>query len=128
MSQPDPKPAARVKDPLLLNRLHYRQRECELADFLHPGDPYAPRVHRLSAHHVHKHPRDDVEGNLTMLCGDGTTGCHGRIEHADLEARGALVRMIRYSRPDVFLYLTHKLGGSIQADDYLRRLANGKGT
>jgi hypothetical protein len=60
-----------VRDPVLLSILHRDWRECALCG-QHRG--------RLSLHHISKHPRDDVEANLVMLCGSGTTGCHGEIE------------------------------------------------
>lgn len=114
----DPKPAARARDPELLRALHVEWRECALADLDLPACLGAsPR----SLHHVHRHPRDDVRANLVMLCGSGTTGCHGAIEHADEETRRALGRHIRIHRPDTFGYLREKLGGPIQADEWLRR-------
>lgn len=74
-----------------------------------------------SLHHIHKHPRDDVRANLVMLCGDGARGCHGAIEEHEPETCCLLGRHLRIHRPDVFLYLTHKLGNSIAADEWLRR-------
>lgn len=117
---PDPKPAARVSDPVLLSGLHRLWWSCFLCDALRGGGV------RLSLHHVHKHPRDDVRENLVMLCGDGTSGCHGLIEHADRQARQRLARMIRIERPDTFGYLAQKLGSAVAADEWLRRYAVGK--
>lgn len=108
----DPKPARRIRDPQLLRTLHIRWRHCALCGERGP----------LSLHHVHKHPRDDVEANLVMLCGSGTTGCHGNIEHAEPGTCAGLERHIRVHRPDVCEYLRHKLGSAIAADDWLRRL------
>lgn len=115
----DPKPPARVKNGPLLALLHHEWRECFLCDAINV---------RLSLHHVHKHPRDDLRSNLVMLCGSGTTGCHGEIEHAAPGARARLVREIRVRRPDVFAYLRTKLGGAIAADEWLRSYAEGKTT
>lgn len=59
-----------------------------------------------------------------MLCGDGTTGCHGAIEAADPAARAALGKYLRIHRPDVFTYLAEKMrreGGAIAASEWLRR-------
>ena len=118
----DPKTPARVRDDTLYPLLHYRWRECALRQELHPKTAYGPPgiVWSLSLHHVHKHPRDDVEAALVMVCGHGTVGCHFRLENADMEARAALVRHIRIFRPDTFAYLTAKLGSAIRADEWLR--------
>lgn len=101
MAKPDPKPAARVRDPVLLKILHRDWRECVLCGE-HRG--------RLSLHHVSKHPRDDVRENLVMLCGDGVRGCHGAIEAGGREARELLGKHIVEERPDVIEYLNQKLG------------------
>lgn len=113
----DPKPPARVRDPALLASLHRLSFECFLCETLH--GPF-------SLHHIHKHPRDDVSENLVYLCGDGTRGCHGLIEHADRQARTRLVRLLRLHRPDTFRYLSQKLGSAVAADEWLRRYAVGK--
>lgn len=76
---------------------------------------------RYSLHHVHKHPRDDMESNLVMLCGDGTRGHHGMIEAGNRDARAALGLYILDERRDVIDYLTVKLGGAEQARAWLQR-------
>lgn len=96
----DPKPAKRVKDKALLRQLHYRWRECCLC-----GD-----TGRLSLHHVLKHPRDDVSGNLVMLCGDGVRGCHGLIEAHHGPTKRALATYLLAERPDVVLHIRLTLG------------------
>lgn len=101
MTTPDPKPPARIRDPLLLRRLHLRWRRCALAD----GNCVPGR----SLHHVSKHPRDDVEGNLVMLCGDGTRGHHGKVEAWDEPTRAALGAALR-KRQDVRQYLEGRYG------------------
>lgn len=108
----DPKPEGRVKDPELLRRLHRRWRECALC-----GDSRA----RLSLHHVHRHPRDDVTANLIMLCGDGTRGCHGRVEHHDPATMRDLGRVLVATRPEFLTYLTAKLGGRVEAAAWMNR-------
>jgi hypothetical protein len=85
MTTPDWKPPPRVRDPELLRRLHLRWRACVLAD-----DTCVPV---LSLHHLRKHPRDDVEENLVMLCGSGTTGHHGLIEAHD---RDTVLKLNQY--------------------------------
>lgn len=106
----DPRPPARVRDPDLLKRLHREWKECALC--LETG--------RLSLHHIRKHPRDDLRQNLVMLCGDGTTGCHGLIELNDPVASLQLGRYILASRPDTIAYLAFKLG-PLGGTDWLRR-------
>ncbi len=79
---PDPKPPRRIRDKQLLAAMHLRWRECALAyTDAHDRDP----ERQLSLHHISKHPRHDTVENLVMLCGSGTTGCHGRVEAHDPE-------------------------------------------
>lgn len=101
----------RVKDPELLKRLHLDWKECVLC----------LETFRLSLHHIHRHPRDDVEANLVMLCGDGTTGCHGLIESRDLTTSRELGQYILASRPDTISYLIEKTGGPIPFADWMQR-------
>ena len=101
----DDRPEARRRDPILLANLHLRWQECALADsYVH----VRAWEYDLSLHHVSRHPRDDVEANLVMLCGSGTTGCHGRVEARDPETLLELVRYIRRHRPDIVKYLDGK--------------------
>lgn len=120
MAQPDPKPEPRIVDGPLLALLHHEWVECALALDVAPFCS-GGIIDGRSLHHVHNKPRDDVRANLVMLCGDGTRGCHGAIEKEDEETRRLLGRHIRLHRPDTFAYLTTKLGGAIQADEWLRR-------
>lgn len=64
---------------------------------------------RFSLHHIHRHPRDDVRANLVMLCGDGTTGCHGGVEARDPDAMRDLYTYLLAEREDFFRYLVEKL-------------------
>lgn len=113
-SPPDPRPPRRVRDPDLLRDLHVRWRgACALMD-----DTCVE--HRYSLHHVHKHPRDDVEANLVMLCGDGTTGHHGRIEAHDHAACQALGVHLIEERLDTLEYLGEKLGGLLPVAEWFR--------
>jgi hypothetical protein len=113
VSGPDWKPPARVRDPQLLRALHRKWMECALC-----GETYA-RV-RLSLHHVHKHPRDDLEANLVMLCGSGTTGCHGLIEAHDRRTCVKLAIYLIEDRLDTMAYLGEKLGGVTAVAEWLR--------
>lgn len=101
----DHKPPKRIKDPELLKQLHLRWQECVLCQ----GTQYTEG--RLSLHHIHKHPRDDLQANLVMLCGDGTRGCHGKIEAHDEESKRRLGSHIAMYRFDTMDYLAEKLGG-----------------
>ena len=100
----DPKPVGRVRDPALLKSLHKEWQECALCY----GTQFSEG--RLSLHHIHKHPRDDVRGNLVMLCGDGVMGCHGRVEAHDPVAMRLLGEHIVDQRPDVVAYLVEQRG------------------
>lgn len=112
--RPDLKRAPRVKDPALLRRLHLRWRSCALCG--------QGAGRRLSLHHIYPKGQggDDVVGNLIMLCGHGTAGCHG-----DVEARSAvtltLLRIHIDGRSDVIEYLDGKLGGIDRALAWLDR-------
>lgn len=71
-----------------------------------------------SLHHIYPRSQggDDVSENLGPVCGSGTTGCHGRLEARDPEARAAF----RASLTDANRwYLTYKLG--LQAPAWLDR-------
>lgn len=103
---PDPKPPRRVRDPDVMARLHREWRECVLC-----GETRG----RLSLHHVSKHPRDDVRANLVMLCGSGTTGCHGDIEANVRSSRETLGEYLLAHRRDTIGYLSTKLGPGMDA-------------
>lgn len=110
---PDLKPLKRVRNKDLLKILHRDWRECALCGERRGG---------LSLHHVHRHPRDDVRGNLVMLCGSGTTGCHGRVEAAHRETRRMLGWYILNERDDVLPYLAAKLGTEGSARAWIERM------
>lgn len=96
----DTKPRKRIKDPELLRRMHLMWFECALCG----------STGRLSLHHINKHPRDDVQENLVMVCGSGTTGCHGLIESHDEPTLRKLGEYILRSRGDTIMYLYEYLG------------------
>lgn len=62
-----------------------------------------------SLHHLYPRSQggDDVAVNLVPLCGSGTTGCHGRVEARDKEARAAVRANLLEGHK---WYLTYKLG------------------
>lgn len=107
---PDPRPLGRIRDPELLRTLRLEWRECVLCGKVEP----------LTLHHISKHPRDDVRGNLVALDGSGTTGCHGLIEAGDEETVRALGRYILRVRGDTIAYLYERKGASA-AQEFLRR-------
>lgn len=117
--RPDPKPQRskrepiRVVDSLATRRIVLRFRECCVC-----GEPAA------TGHHViakgGPHYGDDLDGNIVPVCGSGTTGCHGKIENGDVEARMAVGLHILRHRIDVILYVQDKLGPDA-GDDWLRR-------
>ena len=106
----DPRPIGRIKDPALFGVLHLRWRECVLCG----------ANNLLSVHHINKHPRDDVEANLVMLCGHGTTGCHGLVEARNSEKLEELGAYILRARGDTIEYLYARLG-PVGAQDWMRR-------
>lgn len=110
MGKADPKPEGRVRDPQLLKVLHLKWRECVLC---RAND-------QLSLHHINKHPRDDIEGNLVMVCGSGTTGCHGLLEARNSEKLAELGVYILKARGDTIVYLYDRMG-IIAAQAWMRR-------
>lgn len=119
---PDPKPSARVRNPAVLAKFAVEHRECALAGLTPPASVIGDDcVAWLSTHHVHKHPRDDVEANLVRLCGDGTRGHHGLIEAHDHETCRALAAYLTENRSDTMEYLSRKLGGDVAVREWLNR-------
>jgi hypothetical protein len=76
-----------------------------------------------SAHHILKRSQrgDDVAANLVGVCGDGTRGCHGRLEAEDEVARKLLGEYVAMERDDFVDYLIVKLGGPWPAVSFLSR-------
>lgn len=62
-----------------------------------------------SLHHIYPRSQggDDVLANLAPVCGDGTRGCHGRLEARDPVARSLLRHALM---PSHVVYLEGKLG------------------
>lgn len=100
-----------MRDPDLLASLHLHWTECALCERSDIA---------LSLHHISRHPRDDVEGNLIMLCGDGVQGCHGMIEAHHPIKKLELSFFLRDCRPDVMAYLDQRYPRE-GADNWLRR-------
>jgi hypothetical protein len=100
-----------TRDPGLLAVLHLRWRCCALCGETWP----------LSLHHVSNKPRNDVEANLVMVCGSGTTGCHGLITVNDDDKRRELALYLREKRPDTLAYLEETFPRE-GADNWLQRV------
>jgi hypothetical protein len=111
---PDPRPPKRIKDPGLLGLLHLNGGVCVLAD--DTCENY------VSLHHIHKHPRDDLNENLVWLCGSGTTGHHGAIESHDKRTKERFGTYLMVERMDFLMYLHRKLGSDEAAHEWLIRL------
>jgi len=73
--QPDPKPAARIVDRYAGWTKVLTEGDCRVCGTRWP----------LTRHHLIKRSQggDDIDDNLVPLCGNGTTGCHGRVEARD---------------------------------------------
>ena len=106
--KPDLKRAPRIKDPALMRRLHLRWRSCALC---------GQGGGRRSLHHIYPKGQggDDLVGNLVMLCGHGTAGCHGRVEAHYGPTMHELRAHIDGRRSDVIEYLDGKLGSMEKA-------------
>jgi 5-methylcytosine-specific restriction endonuclease McrA len=88
----------RIVDRVPILRKLLSDRECRLC-----GRPAG------SGHHLIKrsHGGDDVADNVIPLCGSGTTGCHGKVEDWDPNARLALGARLT---DDEIRYVLTKLG------------------
>lgn len=119
---PDPRPQGPIRDPDLLRQLHLEWKECALCRSVgeaRTGDNPENLIWvGLSLHHISKHPKDDVRGNLVMLCGHGTAGCHGLIEAAESKTLQNLGQYILGARGDTIAYLYERLG-SVAAREFL---------
>jgi len=61
-----------------------------------------------------------VEANLVMLCGSGTTGCHGLIEARDSDKLRELGTYVLQARGDIIVYLYEQLG-AVAAQEWMKR-------
>ena len=82
------------------------------------GEPGANAHHVLYGSWAGR--RENVVPNGVMLCGSGTTGCHGKFHAGRKEVAKAIGEYIRDHRPDTLSYLATKLGDE-EARDYMRR-------
>jgi hypothetical protein len=104
MARPAPKRIPRSVRDIVLER---DQRRCVRCGLHLEGQRY-------SLHH--RKPRGqggpDTPANLISLCGTGTTGCHGWVEHNRELARGPELGYLlrRSAAPDLVPVLVHGLG------------------
>ncbi|HSE45683.1 MAG TPA: HNH endonuclease signature motif containing protein [Gemmatimonadales bacterium] len=108
----DFKNGGRIKDPELLRQAHWAFDECVLCGGID-----------ISIHHILPRGQggDDVWENLAPLCGDGTTGCHGGIEHGTDATCYAFGRYLLSQRPDTLRYLRRKLRFQTAVDEFIDR-------
>jgi hypothetical protein len=103
--KPDPKRGKRIVDPKVFERARLREPWCVICE----------DARTQSIHHVVKRSQggDDVPANLVGLCGDGTRGCHGRVEAREKAALRRLAEYLMTDRDDFLDYLTelHKGDG-----------------
>lgn len=80
--RPDPKPAPRIVSDKAGRRKVMAEGRCRLCGY----------AAELSRHHLVPKGQqgDDVDDNIVPLCGSGTTGCHGDVEHWTSGARSKL--------------------------------------
>ena len=100
---PDPKPAARIVDPMAIRRFrHNAAPVCQLCGRTFPR-------HWLTVHHIVERSvgGDDVEANFALVCGDGTLECHGAITE---RRPGARHRLRKTLSEDQVAYVTAKKG------------------
>lgn len=91
---PDVKPRPRIIDPRAGTEKLIREGHCRLC--CHSLNALNLRGIGLTRHHLIARIQggDDVDDNLVPLCGNGTTGCHGDVEHYRAMARERLRRVL----------------------------------
>jgi hypothetical protein len=106
--KPDPKPPRRVRDRLAVQRKLFRDPWCRVCG-----------QRASSGHHLvyRSGGGDDIEEMIVPTCGDGTSGCHGKLHAGDRMARRRLGRNLR---PEEVLAVLKRMGPE-RGLDYLRR-------
>lgn len=61
-----------------------------------------------------------MEPNLVMMCGSGTTGCHGLLEAHHGPTKKMLAGYLLSYRPDTVAYIMEQKG-NVGAADWFRR-------
>lgn len=98
--RPDPKPEPRIIDPEAGRAKVLLEGRCRLCDL----GPWW----KLSRHHLVPTGQggDDLDCNIVPLCGHGTVGCHGLVEHSMI-ARSLLRPRLTL---DEWAYVVGKVG------------------
>jgi hypothetical protein len=119
---PDWKPAKRIEDPDATRRVCVAEGKCRLCGkrarpYFWKGKHYAGG---LTGHHLVSRSQrgDDVDDNIVPLCGHGTVGCHGDVEHHKW-ARVALRAMLTEANEE---YCVRKKGWVWLEKRYPRRM------
>jgi hypothetical protein len=100
---PIPKPARRVVDSRAGRAKVIREGRCRLCERTwYEAGGIASRHHLVPK----GQGGDDVEANLIPVCGDGTTGCHGDLEHSVAARRKLRIKLHR----DEIAYGVEKVG------------------
>lgn len=63
-----------------------------------------------------RRPDTNLPGNLLLLCGSGTTGCHGLVHARPLEARDEGFIVSRWAVPAETGFLSWRLGWAFPDD------------
>lgn len=106
----DPKPAKRIRDAGAARAFRMAGGdECCCCGVTSP----------LNVHHLVLRSRggDDTEGNFVLLCGSGTTGCHGRFHSGDQLVR----RAIGLALKPVHIGYVHAKFGEASGNEFLLR-------
>jgi 5-methylcytosine-specific restriction endonuclease McrA len=114
MNDPKPVKAPRVSAQKYANlRRRAFERDQHVCVICHRARP-------LTAHHlIRRQDGGDVLHNLASLCGSGTTGCHGDVEHYRNGARQKLRAWVD-ATPEVLAYVLERKGEAWLEDRYPR--------
>jgi hypothetical protein len=113
---PDPRPPRRIIDLSAMRRARIAGDEC--CSCGRPPSNVHHVIERGAPHHG-----DDTAANLVLVCGSGTTGCHGALHGSPYVdgagvrwtsevVRGRIGRHLALRRPDTIEYVLGKLGSS----------------
>lgn len=96
----DPRPAPRIKDPVLLKLLKFEYDECEISGF----------TVDLHLHHVifRSHGGDDLRCNIICV----NENLHTLYHAGDAGTRLLVAEHVDTYRPDIANYIAEKLGGA----------------
>jgi hypothetical protein len=106
VAKPDPRPRRRVR----LSSVKYALLRAELLVLWPLCATGCGRLAHSAHHVVPRGDGDDTLDNLVGLCGDGTRGCHGDVEHRRNGARERVRAHIESERPRVAAYVIERKG------------------